>query len=108
MHSRAIFRTSILAAVLAACSGPEPPSEPPAASEPPAPQGPAIHFVDVAEEVGLDAFHQVSGDADKMYLPASTGAGVALFDADLDGDLDVFLVRAVSTTSRPEPARGCP
>ncbi len=67
-------------------------SDPPPAVEQPAPQGPAIHFIDVAAEVGLDAFRQVSGEADKLYLPASTGAGVALVDVDLDGDLDVFLI----------------
>ncbi len=53
---------------------------------------PTLHFVDVASDVGLDAFQQVSGEADKLYLPAATGAGVALFDADADGDLDVFLI----------------
>ncbi len=66
------------------------PAERPAA-ERPAPR-PAISFVDVAGEIGLGSFRQVSGEADKMYLPASTGAGVALFDADSDGALDVFLI----------------
>ncbi|MEM7355998.1 MAG: CRTAC1 family protein, partial [Acidobacteriota bacterium] len=51
-----------------------------------------MYFVDVAQEVGLAAFHQVSGEADKLYLPAATGAGVALFDYDQDDDLDVFLI----------------
>ncbi|MEM1181776.1 MAG: CRTAC1 family protein [Acidobacteriota bacterium] len=53
---------------------------------------PRPHFVDTVYNSGLDAFKQVSGEADKMYIPASTGAGVALFDYDRDGDLDVFLV----------------
>ena len=68
------------------------PTDSTATAEESAPRGPAIHFVDVATEVGLDTFRQVSGEADKLYLPASTGAGVALVDIDLDGDLDVFLV----------------
>ncbi len=57
-------------------------------------QGPseALLFVDVTSEVGLDSFRQVNGGAEKKYLPETTGAGVALFDADGDGAVDVFLV----------------
>ncbi|MEE8524128.1 MAG: VCBS repeat-containing protein, partial [Thermoanaerobaculia bacterium] len=62
------------------------------AFEPRPAEGPALRFVDVAAEVGLDAFRQVNGGAEKKYLPATTGAGVALFDADGDGSVDVFLV----------------
>ncbi len=97
---RGVFRIVLLMAVLAGCSEP---ATPPEDIAPPPPR-PPLHFVDVAAEVGLDAFRQVSGEADKMYLPASTGAGVALFDHDGDGDLDVFLVNG-SRIGGYEPGR---
>jgi hypothetical protein len=54
-----------------------------------APEGP---FAERAAETGL-AFSHVNGAAGNFYLPEVMGAGVALFDYDNDGDLDVFLVQ---------------
>jgi len=49
-------------------------------------------FVESAGAAGL-AFTHVNGASGQYYLPEQMGAGVALFDYDNDGDLDVFLVQ---------------
>jgi len=64
-----------------------------ARSEPPAPR--QDWFVDRAKEMGLDFVH-VNGMSGKLYVPEVLGPGVALFDFDNDGDLDVFLVQGGS------------
>ena len=49
-------------------------------------------FVDRARETGLDFVH-VNGMSGKLYMPEILAPGVALFDFDNDGDLDVYLVQ---------------
>lgn len=49
-------------------------------------------FEEVANRVGLK-FRHYNGMTGKLYLPEIMGAGVAMFDFDNDGDLDVFLVQ---------------
>lgn len=48
-------------------------------------------FIDVAQKVGVDFLHQAPHTSRK-YLMDTMGSGVALFDCDNDGRLDIFLV----------------
>jgi hypothetical protein len=55
-----------------------------------------INFRDVAADAGLTAIN-VSGDADsKRYILETTGDGVAIFDYDNDGLMDIFLANATT------------
>ena len=49
-------------------------------------------FRDIAAEVGLN-FHHFNGATSQYFMPEIMGAGVALFDYDNDGDLDVYLIQ---------------
>src|SRR6476661_5156160 len=72
-------------------SGPVPSSP---ASSNPAP--PTIDFRDIATDAGLTA-ENVSGGADKKrYILETTGDGVAIFDFDNDGLMDILLVNATT------------
>jgi enediyne biosynthesis protein E4 len=58
------------------------------------PAGPALGaaFVDVAHEAGLNAKTIYGGEHKNKYLLETTGCGVAFYDYDNDGWLDIFLV----------------
>jgi len=49
------------------------------------------HFVDVTQKVGIKFVHQAPHTSRK-YLIETMGSGVALFDCDNDGRLDIFFV----------------
>ena len=51
-----------------------------------------VRFVDRTEASGLSAFQHRSGTPEKRYIVETTGSGVALWDFDRDGRLDVYLV----------------
>jgi hypothetical protein len=78
---RSLFVIALAALALRAIAGGSAPS----AAEP--------LFVESAAATGL-VFTHVNGATGKYYLPEMMGAGVALFDFDNDGDLDVFLVQS--------------
>ncbi|MEW5975618.1 MAG: CRTAC1 family protein [Acidobacteriota bacterium] len=63
---------------------------------------PKIEFVDVAAKAGLTARHVTGAEMDKKYILETTGSGVAVFDYDNDGYLDIFLVNGTTLEGFPE------
>jgi hypothetical protein len=83
-------------------------STPPTISIPP-PSGSAgadVRYVDITSSAGLSGFRHVSGDAAKNYIIEATGSGVATFDYDSDGLLDIYLINGstLDLVRRREPA----
>jgi hypothetical protein len=63
--------------------------------------GPPGKFADITARSGINFLYQ-SSHTTKKYLPETMGAGVALFDFDNDGRLDIFLVNG-APLSDPTP-----
>jgi hypothetical protein len=59
----------------------------------PAPVAKGVTFADITAPSGVKFTHN-SGRAGKKYMPESLGSGVAIFDADGDGWLDVLLINS--------------
>jgi hypothetical protein len=55
-----------------------------------------VDFRDVAEEAGLTALNVNGGRDSKKYILETTGNGVAIFDMDNDGLMDVFIVNGTT------------
>ena len=100
--SAGVALASVLGAALCATAGarqlplleqPRPAVPPPRQVPPPSPRAATgVRFADVTREAGLAGFRHVSGSAEKDYIIETTGSGVALWDFDADGLLDVYLV----------------
>ena len=65
----------------------------PAKALPPGMKAPAVDFRDIASDAGLAAVI-ISGELKQTYIVEETGTGVALFDYDNDGLLDIFFAQA--------------
>lgn len=81
----------IVSAILAGCQS----SEPAVTSEP---VGPVL-FRDVSAEVGLSFLHD-AGPTGSYFMPQIVGSGVALFDFDNDGRLDIYLIHNAGPKSK--------
>ncbi len=52
----------------------------------------AAWFEDVTDRLGVDFVHD-PGKSDSFFMPECVGSGVALFDLDADGRLDLYLIQ---------------
>jgi len=94
------FLTSASLAVVF-CSGLALQHGPTLTSPPPSPQATqGVDYEDATKSSGLSRFRHFAGDPLKPYLPETAGSGVALFDYDNDGWLDIYLVNALSQAAR--------
>ena len=80
------------------CAPEESASEAPASSSAEMPAAGGVRFVDVTAETGLDFVH-ATGSAGAYPMPAIMGGGVAAFDADGDGLLDLYFPNAGSAVA---------
>ena len=56
----------------------------------------AVDYRDVAVEAGLTAVNVSGGEDKKKYILETTGSGVAIFDFDGDGWMDIFLANGTT------------
>jgi enediyne biosynthesis protein E4 len=96
MHVRVLLVTA--AAAVSAAAWPEPRASAQASA-------PAITLTDVTTAAGI-RFRHTNGAFGKKYLPETMGSGVVIFDADGDGDQDLFLANGRSWPG--QPAAGLP
>ena len=76
------------------------------------PQGvgpvPKVKFVEVSRQAGIDSFRHVAGGVKKEYIVESKGGGVAVFDYNGDGWMDIFLVSGATFEDLQGPASALP
>jgi hypothetical protein len=63
---------------------------------------PKVQFEDVAAKAGLTAPNVSGPERNKQYIIETAGSGVALFDYDNDGWLDIFVVNGTMLTELPK------
>jgi len=92
---------SIALAAVAGCRRAEPPAA--AAVRPTPVPIPSIRFEERAAEVGIEFVH-VNGASGRKWMPETMGGGVAVFDFDRDGRMDLLFVSGTSWPGDPRPA----
>ncbi len=80
-----------LAATLLSQRSPSP-KAPPVSSTKSRQPSPQVLFTDITRSAGID-FHLICGGPQKLYIMESMCGGIAVFDYDNDGWMDIFLVQ---------------
>jgi hypothetical protein len=101
MQGSSVLVAIAFTAVLAACGRPAATATQAKAADTAAP------FVEVSEQAGVK-FRHVNGMRGEFFYPEIIGAGVALFDYDNDGRLDVFALQGVPLDPAGKDATECP
>lgn len=86
-----LFAVSVVLLPALALGAAAPAKKAPAKAPSPAPAASGVRFTDITAPSGVKFTHN-SGRSGKKYMPESLGSGVALFDADGDGWLDILLI----------------
>jgi hypothetical protein len=100
-RSRAVIASSLIALLVVGCGGGA--DDPPAVTDAGRPAT-EIWFEEVALERGVDFRHR-SGHRERFLMPESVSGGGGFFDADGDGDLDIYLIQSGSLI---DPAQRLP
>ncbi len=98
------FSSAFLAILAAACSKPAPAPVSPTPAPEPTKVASSIRFEDVTKASGVSFVH-VNGAAGKKWMPETMGSGIAAFDADGDGRVDLLFVNGRYWPGDPKAAR---
>ena len=74
-----------------------------AIAQPAPPQNPSVRFTDVTAQMGIQ-FRHTNGESGQKYFIEPIGSGIALFDFDNDGDLDLYFINGSDLPGRTSPA----
>ena len=91
---------ALLGLLTVAAGCPKSPPRPPAVHTP-------ISFTEISHEAGIDFVH-VNGARGRKMMPETVGSGLAFFDYDNDGKLDLLIINSCSWPGDPKPIRSTP
>ena len=101
---RNLLFSGLLCLLSAGCGKPAPKPVSPTPAPEPTKVASSIRFEDVTKASGVSFVH-VNGAAGKKWMPETMGSGVAAFDADGDGRVDLLFVNGQWWPGDPKAAR---